>query len=76
MWLFKQYFTGLAEAAVKAKVTITSSAKCYHKGALKSYSAIVQFLLKQYVTDDNIAKLDAEVDSLREALMARAEYAQ
>lgn len=43
---------------------------------MKSHSAIVQFLLKHYVTYDSIAKPDAEVQSRRQGSMASAEYAQ
>lgn len=34
--LFKQFPTGPAEAAVKAKLKLTTSAKFHHDGALKS----------------------------------------
>lgn len=41
MWLFKQYLTGLAEAAMNLQVTLPNSANYYHEAALKQYSAFV-----------------------------------
>lgn len=40
------------------------------RGALKSYSAIVQFLLKLNVRDDIIGKLDADVGNLIQKLIS------
>lgn len=75
-WLIKQVLTVSAEAAVKVQVKLTKYADFYHDGALKSYFAIVQSLLKRYIMDDNIARLNADVRSLRQQLMTPAEYAQ
>lgn len=76
MRLFKQYSTGPAEAAVKARDMLASSATFYHEGALKSNSAIVQYLLKRYVMADSIAELDAEVCYLRQVSVIPAEHTQ
>lgn len=76
MWLFKQYLTDLAEASIKQHLTLWSSTSFYHKSALQSYSAIVRFLLKHYVTDNNIAKLEVRVRNLRQGLMKLAELPQ
>lgn len=76
MCLFKQLLTGSTETAVKARLTLTTSAKSYHKSALKTSSAIVLFLLKHYVNDNIIDKPDAEVHNLRQASMALPGYAQ
>lgn len=75
-WLFEQYLIGPVEAAMKVRVTSTSSATFYHQGALKSYLAIVQFLLKSYVTDDSVAKPEMGAPNIRQSLMAPAEYTQ
>lgn len=61
VWLFNQFSKGEAMAAVKVRVALESSANFHHEGAIKSYSSIVHFLLKHYVTDGNIARLDAVV---------------
>lgn len=76
VWLFKHFLTGLPKAAVKALGKLVNSAKCYDVGALKSYSTITQFLLKRYVTEGNVPKLDAEVHNRRQGSMASTEYAQ
>lgn len=65
MWLLGQLLPGPPEAAVKVQVTVKNCANFYPEGALELYFTDVQFLLTRYVTDDNIAKLDAEVRSLR-----------
>lgn len=65
MCLFKKSLIGSVEAAVNARLTLTSSTNVFDKAALRSYSAIVQFLLSRYVTDDDIAQLYAEVRSFR-----------
>lgn len=59
--LFNQLLTGRAEAEVKVRVTLKISANVYHEGALKFYYAIAQLLPMHYVTDDDIAELDAQV---------------
>lgn len=71
IWLFKQLLTGPAEAGVEACVISTISINVYHEVALKSYSSIVQFLLKRIVTDDNVAKLNTQVHNLRPRSMIR-----
>lgn len=76
MWLFKLYPTSPAKAAVKAKVALSIPVDFYHGSALKFYSDIAQFLLKRYVTDDIIAKLDAEVRNLRQGSMIPAKFPQ
>lgn len=67
--LFKQWLTGREEGEVRTRVTSTISANVYYEDALKSYSSTVQFLLKCYVSDDNLVEKDAEVRNLRYALM-------
>lgn len=76
MWLFKHDLTDPAEGAGKERVTLTSSANFYYEITLRWYQAIDQFLLQLYVPNDNIAKIDAEVRSLRQGLMTVADYAQ
>lgn len=72
MWLFRQFLTSPAEAAVKRQMTLLHSTNFLHEGPLKSYSAIVQFILKRHVTYENIARLDAEVCKLRQGPVVAA----
>lgn len=76
MWLLKQFWAVPIEAAVKTRVMFMNSANFYFEGALKSYFTIVQLLLKGYVTDRNVRKLDAEMSDLTKALMTPADYAR
>lgn len=61
---------------MKARLPLSNTARLYRDGALKSYSANVQFLLKRCVTDDDIAELDTEVRDLRQESMAPVQCAQ
>lgn len=63
-WLFKQYLIRPAKQSVSARVKLSSSANLYNEGTLKSYSAVIQFFMMCYTTEDNGAKLDGKVDSL------------
>lgn len=40
---------------------LTNSASFYHERAMKSYSAIVLFHFKHFVTDDSTSKLDEDI---------------
>lgn len=76
MCIFKTFLTGSAEVAVKSRISLPSSSTQRHEGALQSYSSIVNFLLKRYATDDNIAKLDSDIRSLRQGSSTPTEFAQ
>lgn len=76
MWVFKQYLTGRAEAALQVRVTLLNSANLWYKVALESYNAIVRFLFKFYVTDNNITNLYIEVRNLWQGSMTPAEFSQ
>lgn len=68
-WLFEKYLTNLVMASLESRLTLMNGTNSHHEGPLKSYSAIAQFLLKNYVAYVNIAKLDAEVRHLRQEPM-------
>lgn len=57
-------------------VTLSNSAKVYHKGVLKSYSTSSGLLLKCYVTDEYIENFDTEVRYPQERLIILAKFAQ
>lgn len=71
MWLSKYFLKGPAETDMNAQVPLTNYANLYHDGALKSYSANFRFILRRWVTDDNIAKLDAKVHNLQNIVELR-----
>lgn len=58
------------------RVTLANSVNFYRSDAVKFYSATVEFILKWYVMDDSIEKLDAQVRSLSHGSMTPADYAQ
>lgn len=76
MGLLKQYLIGPIEAAVKARERLSNATNFYHEDALKSLSAIVQFVLKHHATDYKIVKLEAGVRRLRQRLMKSAEFSE
>lgn len=63
-WLFEQYFTGPAEAAVRSHVVLQDSVNTGHEGGLRTYSEVVSIHLKRLPTEDSIANLDDKVCSL------------
>lgn len=65
MWLFKQSLTKPAKAAVHSHVALTSSANTAYEGALRTYFDVVNFLLKRYVTESNIAAIANGVGSIK-----------
>lgn len=60
----------------ETQVRLSKSVNLYHEGALRSYSAIVQFLLERYAKDDNVEKMEAEVHRLRKGSMIPALFEQ
>lgn len=46
------------------------------KGRLVSYSAIVNNLLKQYKTDDNIVTVDADIRTFKQQGLTETDYSQ
>lgn len=76
MWRFEDFFTGPAEPAVKMRGRLTSSANFSDQGALKSYSATVQFIFNRNVKDKIIAKLDEDVPNIRQETIALTWYGQ
>lgn len=59
MGLFKHYLSGLMKAVIKARVALPTDTSKAQEGFLTSYSAIINYLLELYVTDDNITTADA-----------------
>lgn len=76
MRLVKQSLTHPVEVAAKVLVMLASSANFYHEAALKWYSAILCFLLRLFVTDNNTEMLYSESRNLSKASMTPPEYAR
>lgn len=76
VWLFKQFSTGLAEAAVKSRICLPNSISSTDYEFFQFYSSIVQFLSKRYAKDDNIAPLDDEIFGLQQSPLAPTKLAQ
>lgn len=75
MCLLKRLLTDPNKAAVKKRVAPTRAVKFYLELALKSYSAIGQFILNCYVSSKSNAKLDTKVYNPRQGSMVLEEYA-
>lgn len=71
MFPFKQYLTGLTKATVKLLVPLRNAVSFYHESVLKSYTAVVRLVTEPFATDDDKAKLSAEVRNLRQRSMTR-----
>lgn len=75
-WIFKQYLTDPDNAIVNPKFALPNFSSFYTKGTQKSHSTIFQFFSGSCVTEDNMAKLDLDVQNLRQRSMTPAEFAQ
>lgn len=69
-------FDNPRQGICEGTIDVTNLVNFYREGALGSNSAMNQAVLKHYVTDDNIARLDVEVQKLRQRSTSLAEYAQ
>lgn len=63
MRVFKCYLKGRVESVIKARVDLPTDMTRAEEGYLTSNSAITNYLLMQYATDDNVATLDADIRS-------------
>lgn len=70
---FYQWWTGLAEAVVEARLTLPNVSNILRKGVLKTYCAKYQLCSKHYATGDNIVKIDVVERSLQQHSMITAE---
>lgn len=70
--MFKPYLSVAEIESVEDLVTWSNCANCYHDGALGSYSGILKFHLKGYVTEDNKTELNAKLQNIRQVTRRRA----
>lgn len=66
MWLPKQCLSGPVLFVIKARVAMLTETAMAQEGYLTSFSAIVNYLHRQYATDDNIAIVDANFDIFKQ----------
>lgn len=52
LWLFKHFSSSLDEAVIKIRVKISTQTANDQEGCLTSYSAVVNFSLERYATDE------------------------
>lgn len=57
---FNHYLTSPLEAAIKAGVELSAKAAKSKEGGLESFSAMVNYLIKRFATDDDITTVDAD----------------
>lgn len=61
MWLLTYYPRGPVESVIKARFTLPTETTKAQEGYLLSYLTIINYLLKRYPTDDNVATVDANI---------------
>lgn len=76
MWIFKHYLSSSAESFIKARVALLKENTRAQEGCVTSYYTIVNYLLKQYATDDNIASADADNHSFTQRNLMATDYTQ
>lgn len=74
--MVKHYITALTEIAVKTQMTLSNSINSYQEEALKSYSAVIELLLKAGITHGNTAKLCTEEHNSRHGSLTVRKYTQ
>lgn len=76
MWLFKQYLNGPVETLIKARVTLPTKTVMSKEGCFISFSAIVNYMLNLFATDDNIATVNVGIKNLQQGNFTATVYAQ
>lgn len=60
VWFSEHYLSGPVQFVIKTRVALPTETALAREGCLKLYSAIANYLLKQYAAVDNIAVLDGD----------------
>lgn len=79
MWPFKHYLKGSVESVMMTHVALPTRTVRTQGGCLKSYSAIINYLFKRYMTDENIATDhadDAKICAFKQESLMEADDAQ
>lgn len=64
LWIFKDFLIEPVESVMKVREALpTKTARAQH-GCLTTYSAIVNFLLKSYASNDNRAIVDSDMQTV------------
>lgn len=69
MWPFKNYLSVPVESVIKNGVAIRTQTAGAQEAYFTSHFAIVNYLLRLYATDENIAAVDADIWASRQELL-------
>lgn len=75
-WLINHYLSGPGKSVIKALVASSTDTARVQEAYLTSCSAIINYLLKRYPTDDNITTADAAVQTFKQQGLTVTDYAQ
>lgn len=76
MWPFKHCQSGAIEAVNKVYAALPIDTFKAREGCLSSYSAIVNYLLKPYAMDDDIAIVDVNIRTYKKQDMTATDFAR
>lgn len=74
--LFKHYLSYPVKAVIKARMTLPPETAKPKEGCLTLFSAIANYLLKRYSTDNNIGTVDANIRSFMLGSLTATDDAQ
>lgn len=76
MRLSKNHLTGDIEAVIKARIALPTEAAKSKKGCFTSFSAIVNYLVKRFPTNDNLATADTDIRNFKQSRLTKTDYSQ
>lgn len=76
LWLFKYFLSSPVKSVTKARVTLPTDTMKPQEGCLTNVLAVINFLIKRYATDNNIATVDGDIPIFRQETLSATEYAQ
>lgn len=76
IWLFRYWLAGPIEETFKSRVAHPTKATKLKESCSTSFSAIVEYLLKRFVTDGHIAVFDANIQNFKKGSLDTTDYAE
>lgn len=76
LWLFKKIVTKPVENVIKARMTLPTESIGTQERRLRTYPAVINFLLKSYATDDKIAIADGAIQKFWLGALSASDFTQ
>lgn len=73
-WLFRPCLSGRVEALVKTRMALQTKTARSEEWCLASFSTMLNYLLKQFVTDENTAPVDTDIRNFKIGSLTSTEY--